>query len=647
MRRTPTRRSSRTRTSASRSQARQQPRPQARPRIRRAAPITAALTAALLAATPLAAVTTTAHAATPARTSTTQGRDPHLMKLIDSMTLRQKVAQLFVVQVYGMSADTTNPADVASNRALYGVDNAAQLIARDQPGGIIYYGNNVTSPQQLAGFSNGIQRAARAAGHAIPSTIAIDQEGGIVARVGAPATQQPGAMALAAGRRAADARALARITGAELRAIGVDTDYAPDSDVNVNPANPVIGVRSFGSDPALVSRMVTAQLGGYRSANVTATAKHFPGHGDADTDSHVAVPIIRHTRAQWESIDLPPFRAAIAAGADSIMTGHLVVPALDPSGDPATLSRPIVTGILRDQLHYRGLVITDALDMQGVRDKYGDDRVPVLALKAGVDVLLKPPAGRFATQLDAVVNAVRNGELSEDRIDQSVYRVLDLKQRRGLFTDPYVDESRVGQVVGSPDHLAAARRATGRTTTLVKNDPQPGGATLPLAPGPRSVHVTGWGTTTTATLATEIGKYGATADAHDTGLSPTPAAIASAAAAARAHDLTVVVTNRAWDTKTDTGHNGPGQSDLVKALIATGKPVVVVAVRDAYDINAFPTAPAYLATFSYTADALHAAAATLFGANRPQGRLPVSIPVAGNPDQTLYPFGHGLDYPRK
>ncbi|MEV5569759.1 glycoside hydrolase family 3 N-terminal domain-containing protein [Spirillospora sp. NPDC052269] len=637
MRRTPTRRTSRTRATAGRP----------RTRIRRAAPITAALTAALLAATPLAAATASTRAATPARTSPAQGRDPHLMRLLDSMTLRQKVAQLFVVQIYGMSADTTDPADVTANRALYGLDNAAQLIARDQPGGIIYYGNNVTGPQQLAGFSNGIQRAAHAAGHAIPATVAIDQEGGIVARVGAPATQQPGAMALAAGRRPADARALARITGAELRAIGVDTDYAPDSDVNVNPANPVIGVRSFGSDPALVSQMVTAQLGGYRSANITATAKHFPGHGNADTDSHTGVPIIRHTRAQWESIDLPPFKAAIAAGADSIMTGHLVVPALDPSGDPATLSHPIVTGILRDQLHYQGLVITDALDMQGVRDKYGDDRVPVLALKAGVDVLLKPPAGQFATQLDAVVNAVRSGELTEDRIDRSVYRVLALKQRRGLFTDPYIDESRVGKVVGTPGHLAAARRATDRTTTLVKNDPQPGGTTLPLAPGPRSVYVTGWGTSSTATLATEIGKYGATADAHDTGLSPTPATIAAAVDAARGHDLTVVVTNKAWDTSTEKGHNGPGQADLVKALIATGKPVVVLAVRDAYDINAFPTAPAYLATFSYTADALHAAAATLFGANRPQGRLPVAIPVAGSPDQTLYPFGHGLEYPRK
>ncbi|RFU40935.1 hypothetical protein DZF91_14555, partial [Actinomadura logoneensis] len=175
------------------------------PRPRRAVPVTAALTAALLAASPLAAPTA-ARADAPARASSTFGRDPHLMRLIRSMTLRQKVAQLFVVQIYGMSADTTEPADVAANRSLYGVDNAAQLIARDQPGGIIYYGNNVTSPQQLAAFSNGIQRAAHAAGHAIPATVAIDQEGGIVARVGAPATQQPGAMALAAGRRPADAR---------------------------------------------------------------------------------------------------------------------------------------------------------------------------------------------------------------------------------------------------------------------------------------------------------------------------------------------------------------------------------------------------------------------------------------------------------
>ncbi|MFA1550122.1 glycoside hydrolase family 3 protein [Actinomadura chokoriensis] len=571
------------------------------------------------------------------------GADPALLRILKSMTLEEKAAQLFVLQVYGTAADTADPAAVAANRKLYGVDNAAQVVARYQPGGFIYYSDNVRDPRQVAAFSNGIQRAAAARPHPVPATIATDQEGGIVARVQPPATQSPGAMALAAGRRTGDARALARITGRELRAIGVNQDYAPDADVNVDPANPVIGVRSFGSDPGLVSSMVTAQVGGYRSGGVTATVKHFPGHGDTSTDSHTGVPHIDHTRAEWERLDLPPFRAAIAHGAEAIMTAHIVVPSLDPSGDPATLSRPILTGILREQLRFRGVVVTDALDMQGVRDKYGDENIPVLALKAGADVLLKPPAdkdgnGVFPRQLAAVVNAVRSGELTERRIDASVYRILELKQKRGLFRDPYADESRVGDVVGTPAHLAAAQRAADRTTTLIKND----AGVLPVRPGARDVLVTGWGVSTTAAIGTEFARRGATATVRQTGLSPGPAQIDEAVAAARDQDLVVAVTNRAWDISGETGHNGPGQMNLVNALVATGKPVVVIAVRDPYDIAWFPEAATYLATYSYTAEALRSAAGVLFGELEPRGRLPVTIPVRDEPGTVLYPFGHGL-----
>jgi beta-N-acetylhexosaminidase len=581
------------------------------------------------------------------RASADGGRDPRLLRLMRSMTLEEKAAQLFVLQVFGKSAGTTDPVDVAANRKLYGVDNAEQVVARYKPGGFIYYAAspaNVESPAQLAAFSNGIQRAAMAQRNAIPATIATDQEGGIVARVPPPATQSPGSMALAAGHRTDDARTLARITGRELRAIGINQDYAPDADVNVNPGNPVIGVRSFGSDPGLVARMVAAQVAGYRSGGVTATVKHFPGHGDTTTDSHTGVPRIGHTREEWERIDLPPFREAIARGVDSIMTAHIIVPSLDPSEDPATLSRPILTGILRDQLGYDGVVVTDALDMQGVRDKYGDERIPVLALKAGVDVLLKPPAdasgtGVFALQLDAVVNAVRTGELTERRIDESVYRILELKQRRGLFRAPYADESKIGQVLGTAQHLAAAQRATDRTTTLVKNE----AGLLPLAPGARNVLVTGWGATTTATLGKELTARGVTTTVRETGLAPGQTAIDQAVAAARDSDLVVAVTNRAWDVTEGTPHNGPGQMNLVKALIATGKPVVVIAARDPYDIAYFTEAQTYLATFSYTAEALRSLAKVLFGELDPKGRLPVAIPVA---DQTgtLYPFGHGLGY---
>jgi beta-N-acetylhexosaminidase len=596
-------------------------------------------TAAALALTGLGA-TGTARAA---------GKDRGVLRTMARMTLEEKVGQLFVLQVYGKSADTADPADVAANQKLYGVDNARQLIAKYHPGGIILYSvdpPNVTDPQQVAHLTNGIQQAAMHARVPIPELIATDQEqGSVVSRIPAPFTQFPGSQALAAGRRAADAYTSSRITGQELRAIGINQDYAPDSDVNVNPANPVIGVRSFGSDPSLVAKFAAAEVDGYQAAGVIPTAKHFPGHGDTDTDSHTGVPIINHTREQWERLDLPPFQADIAHGVDAIMTAHIIVPALDPSGDPATLSKPIMTGILRDQLHYDGVVVTDALGMQGVRDKYGDDRVPVLALEAGVDQLLKPPTdsagnGIFQLQYDSVLAAVRSGEITTARIDQSVYRILRMKKNHGLFTRPYVDETQVASRVGTPAHAAAEQRVTDRTTTLVKN----ADAVLPLAAGDRKVFVTGWGVVTTQTLAADIARRGATTSVLQTGLSPGQAQIDQAVARAAGSDLVVVTTNRAWDISTAAGHNGPGQMNLVKALVATGKPVVVAAVRDAYDIGYFPEAGTYLATYSYTPAALESLTRVLFGEISPSGRLPVDIPVAGRPGDVLYPYGYGLGY---
>ncbi|MGH3354449.1 MAG: glycoside hydrolase family 3 protein, partial [Nocardioidaceae bacterium] len=423
------------------------------------------------------------------------------------------------------------------------------------------------------------------------------------------------------------------ITGRELAALGVTWDFAPVADVNVNPQNPVIGVRSYSEDPGLAADLAAAQVRGYQGADIAAAAKHFPGHGDTATDSHTGLPVITHTREQWVQIDRPPFQAAIDAGVKAIMTAHIVVPALDASEDPATLSRPILTGILRQEMGYDGVIITDALGMEGVREKYGDDRVPVLALKAGVDILLMPP--KFELAYTSVLEAVRSGEISQRRIDASVRRVLQLKWDLGLVGDPYVDVDDVPQKVGTPEHYAAAQQLTDRTTTLVKNDD----GLLPLDPtSSQSVLVTGWGVGTTATLADKMSERGADAQALETGANPSDEQIAAAVAAARTRDLTVVVTNRAWlDANAQ-------QRRLVQELIATGKPVVAVAARDPYDIAHFPTVPAYLATYSYTGVSLESVVRAMYGETTPQGRLPVTIPTADDPDTALYPFGHGLGY---
>ncbi|MCX4518405.1 glycoside hydrolase family 3 protein [Streptomyces anulatus] len=597
---------------------------------------TAAATAA--AATGVLAVPSAASA-----DSTDASTDRRLRRIIAGMSLEEKVGQLFVMRVYGHSATEPDQADIDANLKEIGVRTAAELISTYHVGGIIYFtwAHNTRDPHQIADLSNGLQRAALAGRSRLPLLVSTDQEHGIVCRVGEPATLLPGAMALGAGGSRSDTRRAAWIAGAELAALGVNQNYAPDADVNVNPANPVIGVRSFGSDPAAVAALVAEQVKGYQGAGVASTAKHFPGHGDTSTDSHTGLPVINHTRAQWEELDAPPFRAAIRARIDSIMTAHIVVPALDPSEDPATLSRPILTGILREELGYDGVVVTDSLGMEGVRTKYGDDRVPVLALLAGVDQLLNPP--NLSVAWNAVLEAVRGGEISEARVDESILRILRLKSRLGLFRDPFVSRRGVERTVGSRAHRAAADRIAERTTTLLA-DP---GTLLPLSRrSHRNLLVVGAdpaspsGTTgpPTSTLANAFGELGFTARALSTGTAPNQAKIAEAVAAAGGRDAVVVATYNVTATSS--------QRTLVTALVATGVPVVTVAVRNPYDVAHLTGTgvAASLAAYSWTDVELRAAARVIAGHADPEGTLPVPVQRADDPTQVLYPVGHGLSY---
>ncbi|MER5894164.1 glycoside hydrolase family 3 protein [Streptomyces sp. NPDC001876] len=599
--------------------------------------LTATAATVAAAATGVAAVPGTAQAST--GTST----DSRLKRLIARMSLEEKVGQLFVMRVYGHSATAPDQADIDANLAEIGVRTAAELISTYHVGGIIYFAwaHNTRDPHQIADLSNGIQRAGLAGPTPLPLLVSTDQEHGIVCRVGEPATLMPGAMALGAGGSRSDARTAGRIAGAELAALGINQNYAPDADVNVNPANPVIGVRSFGSDPESVAGLVAAQVKGYQSSGIASTAKHFPGHGDTSTDSHTGLPYIHHTREQWAELDAPPFRAAVAAGIDSIMTAHIVVPALDPSEDPATLSRPILTGILREELGYDGVVVTDSLGMEGVRTKYGDERVPVLALQAGVDQLLNPP--NLSVAWNAVLDAVRNGEISEARIEESILRILRLKSKLGLFRDPYVTHRGVDRTVGIRTHLAAADRIAERTTTLLANT----GSLLPLSRrSHRNLLVVGAdpaspsGTTgpPTTTLAAAFEELGYTATALSTGTAPAPAKIAEAVAAAQGKDAVIVGTYNVTATSS--------QRTLVQALAATGVPVITVAIRNPYDIAQLAATgyTASLAAYSWTDVELRAAARVIAGRAEPRGKLPVPVQRADVPAQSLYPVGYGLSY---
>lgn len=545
------------------------------------------------------------------------------------LTLEQKVGQLFVTWVNGKTADEVNP----KNQTDFGVDTPAQVIRKYHLGGVIYFNNdsrdNFDDPVQVSKLSNGLQKAAITSGAHIPLQIAADQEGGTVTRMGAPATEFPNAMAISAGRDTGRATKAATILGQELRAVGINQDFAPDSDVNSNPVNPVIGVRSFAGQPGLAGDFVTAEIKGFQKS-VAATSKHFPGHGAAPTDSHTGLPRIDSTEDQWRATDVPPFKAAIQAGIDSIMTAHIQFPSLDPSLEPATLSKPIVTGKLRNELHYNGVVITDSLEMQGVREMHSDAEIPVLALKAGVDQLLMPV--HLEVAVNSVLAAVKSGEIPMQRIDQSVLRVLTLKFKSGMLFAPFVDPNRVMKTVGTPANLATAQDIADRGITAVAND----AGLLPLKQKPATALVTGWGATTTATLAQKLTAHGTAATAYQTGQAPTDAQIAQSVANAKNVDLVVVLTNNIGGF--------PLQTKLLDALQATGKPVVAVAAQIPYDAGYASTVKTWLATYGYIGPTLEALAKVILGETKPVGKLPVDIPAGADVHTVKYPFGHGLTW---
>ncbi|SKC71210.1 glycoside hydrolase family 3 protein [Krasilnikoviella flava] len=549
--------------------------------------------------------------------------------MVEAMTLDQKIGQMTWTHVYGSSANDTSMA--ANNQARYGVDTPAQVVQKYDLGGVLYFAwsGNTATPQQVNGLSNGLQDAALADdGPGIPLAVTIDQEGGLVARVGPPATQLPGNMALGATFDAGLARAQGDILGSELKAMGVNVDFAPVLDLNTNPDNPVIGIRSMGADPDTVSKLGVAQIEGIQQ-HIAATAKHFPGHGDTETDSHYGLPEVTYDRATLEK-HLRPFQAAIDAGVDMIMTAHIVVDAIDPEL-PGTLSPAVLTGLLREEMGFDGIITTDALDMEAMTDNWSQEEMSVLAVQAGSDILLNSPD--VDASMAGVKQAVADGTITEERIDASVTRILEWKAERGILADPYADPSQVGDVVGSPAHLATAATIADRSMTLLRNEDRP----LPLQPGEGSVLVVGAGAAWPERLAPMLAARGFDVTTElENGSSPSAAYRARAVAAAASADAVVF-----------TSYNASGnvaQQAMVEALAATGRPVIVVAARNPYDVNVLPGADAVLNSYGYNVVNYAAVVRAIAGDIDTRGKLPVAVPTADGGD-VLLPLGFGHRYP--
>jgi beta-N-acetylhexosaminidase len=499
------------------------------------------------------------------------------------------------------------------------------LIQRHHVSNIILFKRNIQSAEQVHELTHNLQMIARAAGHRHPLLIMIDQENGMLRRFGESATTFPGNMALGAIGSTEIAYEIALATGRELKALGITMNLAPVLDVNNNPANPVIGVRSFGEDPYAVGQLGAAMVKGYQAASVINNLKHFPGHGDTAVDSHLALPVIPYTLERLETIELVPFKEAIKAGADSVMIAHMYLPALIPEEmEPASVSRVVITGLLREKLGFSGLIISDCLEMQAIVDTVGIARGSVMGLQAGLDLLLI--SHRYDRQLEgiaAVRTAVQDGTLASDTLRQAAERVLQFKART-LSWDDLPDASTLS-TIGCNAHLRLRDHAYELSTTLVRNTE----ALLPLRlqADQRLLLLLLQPTSFTQaidedlpghTLLTSIQARHPLVDSLIITAQPDQTEYATILQAVNAAAVTLVVTVNA--------NLDPYQGELVQRLLQSGQPIVGIAAYNPYDLLAFPALSTYLVTYEYTQPAFEAATRVIFGEIPARGKLPVSIP---------------------
>jgi len=603
-------------------------------------------------------------------------------QILAKMNLDQKVGQLLWTHVYGDSADDTTYA--SDNQAIFGtgISTPAQAVKKYHLGGVLYFNwahnfsSENTDVTKVAALSNGLQAAAKADGN-VPLGITIDQEGGMVSRVGAPATIFPGNMALGATGNQSLAYSQGQVLGCEMRSLGINADFAPVLDVNTNPNNPVIGLRAISDDPNLVAQLGGAQIQGIQSQGVSATAKHFPGHGDADTDSHLGLPRVTYSR-QVLNQHLVPFKTAISSGVDMIMTAHIVVDAIDPKL-PATLSKPVLTGLLRQELGFTGVITTDALDMEGAqlavmtpaeqakykelknkedsaKQKADKDptqadsareastefkkflapiraRVAVKALQAGSDILLNTKDA--AAVVDGVKAAVKDGSLTSAQIDQSVLRILKWKQKRGVLKTGPIDTASVKAKLGTPASKDVARQIARDSVTLLRNDANK--APLDAAKGTR-VLVAGSSWANPELLPEPLKAAGfSVVFTQDPDAKENPSDSEISAWVRQAANVdTVIFASYA---------PGAQQFKAIDALVATGKQVIVINTSLPYPLARYSgggAGPQVVAEiYANNSVALAAAVDVLSGKVNAVGKLPVSVPGASG---VAYARGFGLSY---
>ena len=564
---------------------------------------------------------------------------------LKKMSLEQKIGQMFMIWSQARLMNVDDPEYAALREAMHKYHLGGFGLTVDFEDGFLYK----NEPLEAAMVTNQLQSDSE-----FPLIFGADFERGLGSRLN-DVTSFPHPMAFGATGNVDFAREAGRITAQESRAVGVQWNWFPIADVNSSPANPVINTRSFGEDPRLVGEMAAAYIEGAHEFGMLTTAKHFPGHGDTDTDSHLSVPTVNRDKAYFENVARPPFRAAIKAGVDAVMVAHILAPALDPAPDRvASISPAIVTGLLKQRMGFTGLVVTDAMDMNGLTELFPEGgsaaagRAAVAAVKAGNDMLLIP--SNFDGSYHGLLQAVRSGDIPESRIDESVLKILRAKASVGLNKARLVNINAIPRIVAKPASLATAQEIADRAVTLVRDNHQ----VLPLKATPRGTNAAG-------------NAYQPAAETHDRTLvliftddgRSDSGRVLDQEVRMRIPDAHVMYI----DTRDAAGVKQPvmnalQQADAVIAAIyavpsagrlanaamvqnasasllhevlgtAAGK-TVVVAMGNPYIVAQFPEIQTYVCTFSNAQVSELSAVEAMFGEIPMPGRLPVTIPNIAN-----------------
>lgn len=547
------------------------------------------------------------------------------MKVLNDLTLEQKVGQLLMCGFHGQHAD----------------EQITRLIRDYHVGGVIYFRRNVESVDQLTRLSAELQDMAAEAG-ALPLMISVDQEGGMVARIDQEGmTQVPGNMALGATGNPEYTLECARILGCELKSIGIDMNLAPVVDVNNNPLNPVIGVRSYGEHAESVATHGVAAITGYQSQGIAATAKHFPGHGDTAVDSHLGMVTVPHDRNRLEQMELLPFRKAIEAGVDAIMTAHVMFPSIEPEPIPATLSHKVLTGLLREEMGFEGIIITDCLEMHAISKPYGVAEAAIRAVEAGADlILVSHTLQDQVAALEAIVEAVRMGRISEEVIHQAVERIMTWKRKRCGQQNDHLVSPKASETVEITDVEPVNCTESTETTdssklnestlfeiasssiTIVHND-----GLFPLNPE-KDVYVI-W---PEVVQRTEVDEPWSHTDSLGMALSQLRGRV-------RERKITTQPSyeevDRIWKdvsdreqvivcTYTSAGQLPKGQQYLVEKL-SKNHSLIVIALRNPYDLLEISRPGSYVCTYENTPAVVRVLSQVLTGGLQPTGSLPVRL----------------------